>query len=264
MAQKPGITIITINYNNKAGLYKTIQSVLLQDYENIDYIIIDGGSNDGSKELLKVYEDKLYYSVSERDNGIYNAMNKGIKKAKGDYILFLNSGDYFKNKTVISALVNGGNNADIIYGDILLQDKNQLKEVIYPDKITFKFFLLNSLPHASALIRSSLFDIVGLYNETYKISSDWEFYLLALAKHNCSYKHVKIFVTIFGLEGISSNPENIQIIKNERDTSLHKYFPLVVDDYAEQEALEKEIVKIRNNTGYRIYHKLKRVFTFNN
>ena len=96
------ISIITINYNNIQGLKQTLFSVLEQDYNNIEYIVIDGGSTDGSKELLRAKSDELFYWVSERDKGVYNAMNKGIAQSTGDYLIFMNSGDVFFNKHVLS------------------------------------------------------------------------------------------------------------------------------------------------------------------
>ena len=92
------ISIITINYNNKSGLSRTIESVINQTYSNIQYIIIDGASTDGSKKIIKKYEHHISYWISEPDSGIYNAMNKGVDKAVGDYLLFLNSGDYLHGK----------------------------------------------------------------------------------------------------------------------------------------------------------------------
>lgn len=112
------ISIITINYNNIQGLKNTLSSVLEQDYNNIEYIVIDGGSTDGSKELLVAKANELHYWVSERDKGLYNAMNKGITQSTGDYLIFMNSGDVFFNKHVLSAIfVNRKYEADILYGN---------------------------------------------------------------------------------------------------------------------------------------------------
>ena len=98
MDKKPLISIITINFNDKIGLQRTFDSVFAQDFNDFEYIVIDGGSNDGSKELIEENTDKISYWISEPDKGIYNAMNKGIKVANGEYLLFLNSGDKFYNK----------------------------------------------------------------------------------------------------------------------------------------------------------------------
>ena len=108
------LSIITVNLNNLTGLQKTMQSVFEQTFTNYEYIIIDGGSTDGSKEWIAQHADKLAYWVSEKDGGVFNAQNKGIVKSKGEYLLFLNSGDYFYTVEAIGALIQNSNNIDII------------------------------------------------------------------------------------------------------------------------------------------------------
>lgn len=115
----PKLSIITVNLNNREGLRKTIESVICQSFSDYEYIIIDGGSTDGSKELIELYQNKVTYWISETDKGIYNAMNKGIKTGKGDYCLFLNSGDWLVNSTVIEKEFSDSKQADIIYGNTI-------------------------------------------------------------------------------------------------------------------------------------------------
>ena len=114
------LSIITINYNNAAGLEKTIKSVISQTCKRYEFIIIDGGSKDGSKDIIEKYQDQITYWVSEPDNGIYNAMNKGVKVAKGEYCIFMNSGDIFVDNDVIRDVFNIGFSADIITGGIII------------------------------------------------------------------------------------------------------------------------------------------------
>ena len=109
----PKLSIITVNLNNKAGLQKTIESVFSQTFTDYEYLVIDGGSEDGSKELIKKYENKFVYWVSEKDKGIFNAMNKGILKASGEYLLFLNSGDYFYDSAVLDDVFDKAASTDI-------------------------------------------------------------------------------------------------------------------------------------------------------
>ena len=114
----PKISVITISYNNKEGLEKSLKSVTSQDYKDFEYIVIDGGSNDGSKEILEKYSDKINYWVSEPDKGIYNAMNKGIEVANGEYLLFINSGDELFSSGILTEVVPELNGADIIAGNL--------------------------------------------------------------------------------------------------------------------------------------------------
>lgn len=114
------ISVITINYNNHDGLKKTIQSVVSQSYNDIEYIIIDGGSTDGSVDLIKEYNDKIDYWISETDNGCYHAMNKGVKVASGEYVIFMNSGDYFYADDIIEYFVNSNPSEDVLCGNTYL------------------------------------------------------------------------------------------------------------------------------------------------
>src|SRR6478735_1115877 len=113
------LSIITINYNNLQGLQKTIESVVSQSFKDFEYIIIDGGSTDGSKVLIEKYSESITYWVSEKDNGIYPAMNKGIQVANGEYLLFLNSGDWFYENTTLSMAIPMLRPFDIVYGNTM-------------------------------------------------------------------------------------------------------------------------------------------------
>ena len=123
------LSIITINYNNAIGLKKTIESLIEQSYQEYEYIVIDGGSDDGSKEVI--WESLRYVSswCSEKDTGVYNAMNKGIMRATGEYLLFLNSGDYLYDSTVLEDVTSTLSGEDIIYGDLLYVENGVEREV---------------------------------------------------------------------------------------------------------------------------------------
>lgn len=125
------ISIITINFNNKNGLIKTLNSVISQTCKEFEWIIIDGGSTDGSKELLENYSEHITYWVSEPDNGIYHAMNKGIRVAKGDYLQFLNSGDYLANNKTIEDFYNENFTDDVIYGNAIIVKKQSRSQSIH-------------------------------------------------------------------------------------------------------------------------------------
>jgi glycosyltransferase involved in cell wall biosynthesis len=210
------LSIITINLNNAQGLQKTIASVINQTFTDYEYIIIDGGSTDGSVEIIKQYANKATYWVSEPDKGIYNAMNKGIKQAKGEYCLFLNSGDWLINNSGLQQFFALKPTEDIAYCDI----KTEKGINKYPDKLNFLFFLCGSIGHPAAFIKTKLFTEIGLYNENRKIVSDWEFFLKAIFDLKCSYKHYAYILTFFDLNGISTT--NVHF--DENSNALSDYF----------------------------------------
>ena len=171
-------SIITVNYNHRDGLRKTIESVINQTYIDYEFIIIDGGSDDGSVEVIKEYSDKITYWVSERDHGIYNGMNKGIVKAHGTYINFMNSGDVFYSKDTLEKVCSLMDDSDFIIGKDYNQDpdNSEVFTTILPMRISMAAFYMWTLPHQSAFIRRTLFN-GSPYDETLRIVADWKFYL---------------------------------------------------------------------------------------
>ena len=201
MINKPLITIITVCYNAVSSIEKTILSVINQTYCNIEYIIIDGGSKDGSINIIKKYEDKLSYWISEPDNGIYDAMNKGIKLASGEWINFMNCGDTFYCNTVIEDLFKKANfDSDIIYGNtnlLLLTGEYIQKGEIATDKEYMPF------GHQASFSRTSLMKKYG-FDRNYKICADRNFFYIAY-KNNAVFEYVDVIVSNYEAEeGVSS------------------------------------------------------------
>ncbi len=253
----PEISIITINYNNLQGLQRTMQSVFEQTFTDYEYIIIDGGSADGSKEYIEQHAGKLSYWVSERDSGIYNAMNKGIQKAKAPYLLFLNSGDFFYTPSSLKDLYRN-DGADIIYGDIIWDSAGKQEHAVFPDKLAFSYFMGNSLPHQASLIKKSVMDELGGYDESQFIISDWIFFILAICKYNYSYLHVPAVISVCGRDGISCNTDNYEQIAVDRNRVLNEHFPLFLEDYKLSRQQKKENEKMRNSIGYRVQRFISR------
>ena len=249
----PKISIITISYNNKEGLEKTLKSVTSQDYKDFEYIVIDGGSNDGSKEILEKYSDKINYWVSEPDKGIYNAMNKGIEAANGEYLLFLNSGDFLYSNTILEEISHLLKEKDIIYGN--LEYFNDNKTWIYnsAEKLTFKHFINDTIPHPAAFIKKEIITKLGNYDENLKIVSDWKFFLLAICKEQVSYKKIDYIISKYDFTGISSNSNSFDLIKREKEATFEENFATIIvdyDDFFMQEKIIKEYEK-----SYNIYLK---------
>ena len=237
------ISIITINYNERDGLKKTIQSVVSQTLAEFEYIVIDGNSSDGSKKVIEEYKDKIDHAVSEPDSGIYNAMNKGIRAAKGDYVLFMNSGDcFYKLDTLEKAaqLIDGGHG--IYYGDLIYYNKKKKRyeDWIFPNKLTLGFFIENSLPHQGSFIKRSLFDSISMYNENLKIASDWEFFIIAICIEKVSYKHIGLVISEYDFTGISSDPKNYNLVNSEKHLTFDKHFSMIIEDYKLIKVLESK------------------------
>ena len=202
------ISIITINYNDKEGLEKTILSVLNQTIQDYEFIVIDGNSNDGSKNSIDKYKDKFTYWVSENDLGIYNAMNKGIQFAKGDYLLFMNSGDELISDSNVLETCTELLVEDIVAFDCYLEKENKIVgKRTHIEKPTLFYVYKNGLKHQSTFIKRSLFEKIGLYNETYKIAGDYEFWIRCFLQPQTTSKSYSIPIAIFKLNGISQKSD---------------------------------------------------------
>lgn len=220
------LSIITINFNNATGLYKTIESVIKQTSNDIEYILIDGGSTDGSVEVIKAFEDKISYWISEPDNGIYQAMNKGIKAAKGDYCQFLNSGDCLVQEDVTERMLYRMPETSVLIGNmlkILPNGKCIIDNGISNKQPTFFTFYRGTLNHSPAYIRRSLFEKYGYYDESLKIVSDWKWYLIVIGLHNEEVVYKDINVSLFDMNGISNSSK--ELLKTERRLVLEAIVP---------------------------------------
>lgn len=226
------LSIITINRNNELGLKKTIQSVLTQSNVNnqIEYVIIDGNSTDNSVDVIKreLYSSTALFPIawiSEPDTGIYNAMNKGIKKASGDYCLFLNSGDTLISNDIISVLLdNIQSDEDFYFSDYYFNKNGTNKLVSLPDKLNVSYFLTNTINHQNTLIKRNLFSKIGLYDESYKLLADWDFYIKAHLKYNCSFEKISHIISNYDSSGISSTAVHTNLYNTERKMLIEKNF----------------------------------------
>jgi glycosyltransferase involved in cell wall biosynthesis len=224
------LSIITINLNSAIGLRKTIESVISQTFSDYEFIIIDGASTDGSVEVIKEFAAEFAYWISEPDKGIYNAMNKGILHANGVYCLFLNSGDYLVNTQVLQEIFKHEFCEDIIYGNVI--DGNTLQTISYPEKYTLYSFLITTIPHNASLIKRNLFYKYGLYNELYKIASDWEFWIKTVILHNCQYRKLNLTISFLSPGGISSDMTPKNHYRNEGQFILESLIPnAILEDY---------------------------------
>lgn len=253
------LSIITINYNNKAGLQRTINSVLAQTSKDFEWILIDGGSTDGSKDLLDEYSDYFDCYVSEPDCGIYNAMNKGIRLSHGEYLQFLNSGDSLHDNDTIEKVLPLLLNVDIYVGRInsigkvnnCFDEQGDFSPEGIIRKLTFTW-----IPHQASFIRRDSFTSFGFYREDKKIVSDWWFYFQALVIGSATISPIHITVADYDTTGVSS--VNRQEAAQEQESLLKEHY--VISEYYHFYKDNKEIIQAIK--GNRIAFWLFRVYFF--
>jgi glycosyltransferase involved in cell wall biosynthesis len=222
------LSIITVNLNNREGLQKTIDSVICQTFRDLEWIVIDGGSTDGSKELIEQYADHFAYWVSEPDKGVYNAMNKGIKVAKGEYLQFLNSGDWLFEDNVLEKVFTNELTEDFIYCD----DGGCTGVIVNggsPSIIDFRFLYTYTICHQTIFHKRSLFD-KGLFDEKYKIVADWKFLFQHIVKNDATYRKLSILLCVLQ-EGSSYDTSRTEM---ERQTVIHEFYSQLERDFIEK------------------------------
>lgn len=202
-SENPLISIITVSYNAVESIEETILSVINQTYSNIEYIIIDGGSTDGTVDIIKKYSDKIAYWVSESDKGIYDAMNKGIKVASGEWINFMNSGDSFFDNNVVKNLINRltVRKSKILYGDTYFKKGTDL----ILNKAKSLSYFRKGMPfcHQSVFVSS---DIIIPFNLNFKIAADYNFfYFLYINYGGIIFDYIDLPIAKYDINGISSD-----------------------------------------------------------
>lgn len=225
----PKISIITVSFNAVSTIEKTICSVLTQTYSNIEYIIIDGGSTDGTVDIIKKYVDKISYWVSEQDKGIYDAMNKGIARTNGEYIGIINADDWYELDAVEKITLLLGGKPNVIYGNMIYE-----KSPIVLAKPNFRLSSLRDqmiLFHPSIFVRSDMYIKYGMFDIQYRISADWDL-MLRLYENKCSFCYCDELISHFRVNGISSNFNLTQLIERIKLRYLHKnysIYPIIKD-----------------------------------
>jgi glycosyltransferase involved in cell wall biosynthesis len=251
------ISVITICHNSAATIERTIKSVINQTaFANVEYIIIDGASSDGTQEIVKKYQDKISVFVSEKDAGIYNAMNKGIKRTSGNYIHFLNSNDFYENDAVIAKFVDAAekSGSDFLVGDVILvtadgQEIHRSNQEISALTLFTSFFY-----HVCLFAKRELFEKFGLFDENYKIAADNAWIIPLMLNQNISKSYVKIPVAKFGLDGVSNKEES-------RDKTIAELEEILCKNYRGTNNVLRKILqdKVFNQVSsfpFKILHKL--------
>ena len=217
------ISVITISYNDIKGLKNTILSVINQTcFESIEYIVIDGGSTDGSKELIDLYKNNFNYSCSEKDGGIYQGMNKGLSHATGEYVIFANAGDKLHDNKVIERFLSSERTKDMYVGDTLIVfQEGRTKLWRSPEEASMRILYDGALSHQATFFKTEALKKHG-FDENLRIVSDWKVYIQMLITDNCTYERLSFIVTNFSWGGVSSQKEKANA---ERKKVLDEYFP---------------------------------------
>lgn len=222
------VSIITISYNSAETIQDTIESVLAQEYADIEYIIVDGASSDGTMEIINNYQNRVAQVISESDNGIYDAMNKGLKLATGELIGILNSDDVYKDSKVISDVVSTVQDSysDALYADLVYSDRNDLTRVKRYwrsgqfRKNSFKWGWMP--PHPTFFVKRSVYERYGYFNTSLKTSADYEIMLRFLFKEGISVCYLDRVITIMRMGGQSNASVKNRVDANKEDRMAWK------------------------------------------
>jgi len=226
------LSIITINYNDALGIQKTLNSIFNQTYIEYEQIIIDGGSTDNSVAIIEQFSTKVqhpFYWVSEKDNGVYHAQNKGILKATGEYCLFLNAGDYFVDENVLDNVFKNEFSADVIYGNLrVMSGEKHIGTSKGNHKTTFLDIYSSIIKHQASFIKRDLFKKYGLYDESLKVVADWAFFFKTIGFNAVSLQYIDVDIACFDNNGLSNN--NPELCKIERQKVLGQYMSSLMQE----------------------------------
>lgn len=256
------ITVITACYNAANDLEATIKSVLMQTYKDVEYIIVDGLSNDGTADILSRYKDFASLIIREKDNGVFEAMNKGVRAATGELLFFLNAGDVFYNEFVLEHIAKRYSivDADIIFGDVVLFNPatgyNFFKDHTMVDK---RYFYFNTLCHQGVFVKKSLFDRFGCFVENYKIAGDYEWFLRTIFRNGARLHQTDLIISVFKFGGISSRPELDALHRQERKEVQKQYFSRFETLFFENSVTDKNLAgRLLNISLYKLIRKIFR------
>lgn len=219
------LSIITICLNEATSIAYTLNSIANQSFQDFEWIVIDGGSNDGTLEVISNYSSRINILISEKDKGTFNAMNKGIPLAKGEYLLFLNGGDQLFSSKVLEDVFSSNQTAQILYGNLAYSKNNKIENIFIPESpISKKSLYHRTLPHPATFIKRDLFLKYGFYDESYKIAADYDFFLKVILKKNLKPQYLPFTISIFDTEGISTVNEQLRICEKRRAMRLYFNF----------------------------------------
>lgn len=249
----PRFSVITVSFNNREGLQRTMQSVLSQDFTDFEYVVVDGGSTDGSVDVIKNYSEKLAYWVSEPDGGVYYAMNKAVAQARGTHCIFMNSGDELYSSTVLSEVAEYGFDYDLAVGvSSNVMDGKETCRVYPPQRMSLLFWENYSVIHQAVFMRTSLLKKFP-YDTCYRIVADWKHMLTLYLNQNYRYRALPIVICKFEGGGLSDNTEKRN---TERDKALNELLsPMLYQDAMQMRELR--LLAVDDDTRNNLSHILE-------
>ncbi|MFH1052418.1 MAG: glycosyltransferase family 2 protein [bacterium] len=219
------LSIITVCKNAVESIGKTIESVINQTFTDYEYIIVDGASTDGTVDAIKKYSERISKLITEPDIGIYDAMNKGINMSSGEYLMFLNAGDYFIHSSVLKRVFDYKLHGDIIYGIGLIEFSNGfIFRKTFPKKISKFYMFMDTIPHQDSLTRKIVFEKSEGFNSNFIIAGDYDFFIKSLYQNHFTYQYIPEAIAVNDLTGLSRKKKYKNVTKNERKSIAERYF----------------------------------------
>lgn len=241
----PKLSIITVCRNEEADIVKTAESIVHQTWQDYEWIVIDGASSDGTLAKLEPYAGRIGRLLSEPDSGIYNAMNKGIRLAQGEYLIFMNGGDAFHHPEVLEEVFSKNPDGDILYGDVSITTREKIITRKMPRRIISPLYFINSIiPHQSSFIKRKLFDQYGLYDESLRIASDCKHWII-FSLNSCKFQYLNKIISIMNGGGISLRRNDIS--SSEITSVISTYFHAGCQQFSS---------RVSNISEYRLFKML--------
>lgn len=217
--RRPMVSVITVVFNGETTLEDTIKSIITQDYDSFEYLVIDGGSQDRTLDIIQKYEQHLDYWISEPDSGIYDAMNKGIDLAKGRWIYFIGADDVLISNTVLSQVFQQKRRGDLLYGNVLWGDTGK----VYDGPFTLSKLQDGNICQQAIFYRRSLLYRMGKFDTKYRYLADWVFNMRAFAKWYVKANYINIIVARYALSGLSNHEVDVAFLA-DRESLFRKIF----------------------------------------
>jgi glycosyltransferase involved in cell wall biosynthesis len=262
----PLVSVISVNLNDRAGLARTLASVSRQTFRDRESIVIDGGSTDGSVDVIREHAAAGTVTdwVSEKDAGIYEAMNKGIRRARGTYLVFMNGGDSFAEDDALERFLAAGEpKEELLYSDAVVEHEDGTTHVWeVPDALDWDFFMRTSLPHQSSAFRRDLFERVGLYDTRFKMGADHELYLRAVVVRGATSRKVPVPLARQVWGGFSNRPQNYGLLRAERQLAKERALgPALLAHWDAYVAARRGFLHHTVRTAFRPVARRMRAFT---
>lgn len=262
----PFVSIVSVNLNDRAGLSRTLASISRQTFQDRESIVIDGGSTDGSVDVIREYAAKGVVTdwVSEKDSGIYEAMNKGIRRAKGTYLVFMNGGDSFSADDALARFLAAGEpKEELLYSDAIVEHEDKTTHVWEtPATLDWDLFMLTTLPHQSSAFRRDLFERVGLYDTRFRMGADHEFYLRAVVARGATSRKVPVPLALQVWGGFSNRPQNFALLREERQLAKERALgPVLLEHWDAYVAAKRGLVHHTVRTTFRPLARRMRAFS---